>query len=182
MTKDVWDRAVQGHPGLRTLPPGDNGVIVRKFFLHLSRDEQKRRFLERIYNPAKNWKFSPTDAQERGFWNDYMAAYEDTIRETATKGAPWYVVPADNKWFTRVVVAAAIIDALASLDLHYPKVGKAKLESPSPRRERRCSRKNDKIDEAQVSGGEASGLARWMAAGRAGFVNPPAVIGCEGIS
>jgi PPK2 family polyphosphate:nucleotide phosphotransferase len=126
--KDVWDRRFRDIRAYERYL-GDNGVIVRKFFLHLSRDEQKRRFLERIDNPAKNWKFSPTDAQERGFWKDYMAAYEDTIRETATKGAPWYVVPADNKWFTRVVVAAAIIDALASLDLHYPKVGKAKLES-----------------------------------------------------
>jgi PPK2 family polyphosphate:nucleotide phosphotransferase len=126
--KDVWDRRFKDIRAYERYL-GNNGVIVRTFFLHVSRDEQKRRFLERIDNPAKNWKFSPTDAQERGFWKDYMAAYEDTIRETASKGAPWYVVPADNKWFTRVVVAAAIIDALASLGLHYPKVGKAKLES-----------------------------------------------------
>jgi polyphosphate kinase 2 (PPK2 family) len=105
-----------------------NGVIVRKFFLHVSRAEQKRRFMERIDNPDKNWKFSASDARERGHWKDYMAAYEDAIRETATPECPWYVVPADNKWFTRVVVAAAIIDALDSLDLHYPKVGPAKLK------------------------------------------------------
>ena len=105
---------------------GRNGVIVRKIFLHVSRDEQKRRFLERLETPEKNWKFSPNDIKERQFWDDYMEAYEDTIRRTATPEAPWYVVPADNKWFTRVVVAAAVIDALASLDLAYPKVSAEK--------------------------------------------------------
>ena len=105
-----------------------NGTIVRKFFLYLSKEEQKRRFLERLDNPDKHWKFSPNDAKEREYWKDYMNAYEETIRHTATKSAPWYVVPADNKWFTRVVVAAAVIEALASLDLAYPKVGKQKLE------------------------------------------------------
>ena len=105
-----------------------NGIAIRKFFLHVSKKEQKRRFLERLENPEKNWKFSANDAKEREFWNDYMNAYEDMIRQTAAKDAPWYVVPADNKWFTRVVVAAAIIDALASLDLSYPKVGKEKLQ------------------------------------------------------
>ena len=105
-----------------------NGIAIRKFFLHVSKKEQKRRFLERLENPEKNWKFSANDAKEREFWNDYMDAYEDMIRQTATKDAPWYVVPADNKWFTRVVVAAAIIDGLASLDLSYPKVGKEKRQ------------------------------------------------------
>ena len=105
-----------------------NGTIIRKFFLHLSKGEQKRRFLERLDNPDKNWKFSANDAKEREYWKDYMNAYEETIRRTATKYAPWYVVPADNKWFTRVVVAAAVIEALASLELAYPKVGKQKLE------------------------------------------------------
>jgi PPK2 family polyphosphate:nucleotide phosphotransferase len=104
-----------------------NGTIVRKFYLHLSRGEQKRRFLERIEQPDKNWKFSAADARERGYWDDYMEAYQDAIRNTATPESPWYVVPADNKWFTRIVVAGAIIDALASLGLHYPKVGKEKL-------------------------------------------------------
>ncbi len=98
-----------------------------KFFLHVSRKEQKRRFLERIERPEKNWKFSASDAQERGYWKDYMRAYEDMIRNTAWTRAPWYVVPADNKWFTRIVVAAAVIDALASLELQYPEVGKDKL-------------------------------------------------------
>jgi PPK2 family polyphosphate:nucleotide phosphotransferase len=104
-----------------------NGVLVRKFFLHVSRKEQKRRFLERIENSAKNWKFSAADAKERAFWKDYMKAYEDMIRETSTDEAPWYVVPADNKWFTRVVVAAAVIEALDSLGLHYPEVGPDKV-------------------------------------------------------
>jgi PPK2 family polyphosphate:nucleotide phosphotransferase len=101
-----------------------NGIAICKFFLHVSRDEQKKRFLERLDQPEKNWKFSANDAREREFWKDYMRAYEDAIRETADSHAPWYVVPADNKWFTRVVVAAAIIDTLAQLDLHYPTVSK----------------------------------------------------------
>ena len=107
-----------------------NGTIVRKFFLHVSKDEQRKRFLERIDDPAKNWKFSAADVAERAHWDDYMRAYEEMIRETARKEAPWYVVPADNKWYTRLVVAAAIIDALASVDLHYPELdaaGKARL-------------------------------------------------------
>ena len=105
-----------------------NGVVVRKFFLHVSKKEQKRRFLERIDDPLKNWKFSSNDANERDFWDDYMEAYEQMIQETATKEAPWYVVPADNKWFTRVVVAGAVIETLDSLDLAYPKVDEGKLK------------------------------------------------------
>ena len=105
-----------------------NGTIVCKFFLHLSKEEQRQRFLRRIEDPNRNWKLSANDAKAREYWNDYMNAYEETIRNTATKYAPWYVVPADNKWFTRVVVAAAVIDALASLDLAYPKVDKRQLE------------------------------------------------------
>jgi PPK2 family polyphosphate:nucleotide phosphotransferase len=106
----------------------NNGVVICKFFLHVSKKEQKRRFLERLEHPDKNWKFSSADMQERGFWNEYQDAYEDMIRHTATKNAPWYVVPADNKWFTRVVVAAAVIDQLASLNLAYPKVGPDKIK------------------------------------------------------
>ena len=105
-----------------------NGVVVRKFFLNVSKKEQKRRFLERIDNPSKNWKFSSNDASERDFWDDYMEAYEEMIQGTATDEAPWYVVPADNKWFTRVVVAAAVIETLASLDLAYPEVDQSKLK------------------------------------------------------
>ena len=105
-----------------------NGVVVRKFFLHVSKKEQKRRFLERLENPHKHWKFSAADMQERGYWDKYMDAYEDMIRHTATPAAPWYVVPADNKWFTRAVVAAAVIETLASLNLAYPEVSDEKLK------------------------------------------------------
>jgi PPK2 family polyphosphate:nucleotide phosphotransferase len=105
-----------------------NGVCILKFFLNVSKKEQKKRFLERIEEPEKNWKFSANDAKEREYWDDYMEAYEDTIRNTATKEAPWYVVPADNKWFTRVVVGAAVIEALDDLDLEYPKVSDSKLK------------------------------------------------------
>jgi PPK2 family polyphosphate:nucleotide phosphotransferase len=103
---------------------GANGVAVRKFFLHVSREEQKRRFLERIEDPEKNWKFSAADVRERHYWKDYMHAYEEMIRNTATEDAPWYVVPADHKWYTRMVVAAAVIESLDALDLRYPKVPK----------------------------------------------------------
>jgi PPK2 family polyphosphate:nucleotide phosphotransferase len=105
-----------------------NGVVVRKFFLHVSRAEQKKRFLERLNDPKKNWKFSLNDALERAHWDDYVQAFEETIRNTATKHAPWYVVPADNKWFTRLVVASAVVDCLDSLDLHYPKLTQEELK------------------------------------------------------
>ena len=97
-----------------------NGIVVRKFFLNLSRKEQKKRFLERLEDPAKNWKLSPSDVAERERWDDYMTAYEEMIAHTATEYAPWYVVPADNKWFTRVVVAEVIVAALEQLNLAYP--------------------------------------------------------------
>ncbi len=124
--KDIWKDRFQDIRGFERYL-GRNGVLVRKFFLNVSKKEQKNRFMERIENPDKNWKFSSSDAKERAYWDDYMEAYEDTIRNTATKDAPWYVVPADNKWFTRVVVAAALIEALDSLGLEYPKVGEEKL-------------------------------------------------------
>jgi len=103
-----------------------NGIAIRKFFLHVSKDEQRKRFLKRIDEPSKNWKFSMGDVKERAHWDDYMKAYEDTIRHTATPFAPWYVVPADHKWFTRLVVASAVIDALDDMKLEYPKVDDAK--------------------------------------------------------
>jgi PPK2 family polyphosphate:nucleotide phosphotransferase len=103
-----------------------NGTVLLKFFLNLSRGEQKKRFLERLDTPDKNWKFSSADARERGYWKAYMKAYQDMIRHTATPQAPWYVVPADNKWFSRLVVAAAVVEAMEGLDLHYPKVDAAK--------------------------------------------------------
>ena len=101
------------------------GTVVLKFFLHVSKGEQKRRFLSRIEEPEKNWKFSANDVAERAHWDAYMAAYEAAIRGTAAAHAPWFVVPADNKWFTRLVVVEAIVQALEGLDLHYPRVTKA---------------------------------------------------------
>ena len=127
ITKDIWKerfRDIRAFERYLTR----NGVIVRKFFLHLSKKEQRRRFLDRIENPEKNWKFSANDAKEREHWDAYMEAYEDMIQHTATKDAPWYVVPADHKWFTRLVVAAAVIDTLTTLKLAYPRVGPNKLK------------------------------------------------------
>jgi PPK2 family polyphosphate:nucleotide phosphotransferase len=125
VTKSIWEERFQDIRAFERYLLR-NGTVVVKFFLHVSKEEQQKRFLERLDNPEKNWKFSLNDAKERGFWDDYMDAYEQTIRETATENSPWYVVPADNKWFTRVIVAAAVIDALASLNLQYPKVSAAK--------------------------------------------------------
>jgi PPK2 family polyphosphate:nucleotide phosphotransferase len=105
-----------------------NGTVIRKFFLHLSKKEQKKRFLARLDEPEKHWKFSEADIHEREYWDDYQDAYEDMIRHTASKHAPWYVVPADNKWFTHLVVAAAIVETLEELGLCYPKVDAAKLK------------------------------------------------------
>jgi len=104
-----------------------NGVAVVKFFLNVSKEEQKRRFLERVDTPEKNWKFSASDMAEREFWNDYQEAFEALIRNTATQESPWYIVPADTKWFSRVVVAAGIIDKLSNLGLAYPRIDNAKL-------------------------------------------------------
>jgi polyphosphate kinase 2 (PPK2 family) len=134
VTKDIWDERFEDIRGFERYLTR-NGTIVRKFFLHVSKEEQQKRFLERLDNPDKNWKFSANDAKERGFWNKYMEAYEETIRETATEDSPWYVVPANRKWFTRFIVAAAVIDALASLDLQYPKVSAAKQEELAAARE-----------------------------------------------
>jgi PPK2 family polyphosphate:nucleotide phosphotransferase len=127
VTKHIWDERFQDIRNIEKYL-SRNGIIVRKFFLHVSKDEQKKRFLERIDNPEKNWKFSSADSKERGHWDDYMKVYEDMIRNTSTKDSPWYVVPADNKWFTRLVVASAVIDTLASLDLKYPEVEEAQLK------------------------------------------------------
>jgi polyphosphate kinase 2 (PPK2 family) len=103
-----------------------NGIAIRKFFLHVSRDEQRRRFERRLDEPKKNWKFSTADAQERHYWRDYMRAYENMIQNTSSPEAPWFVVPADNKWFTRLVVAAAVVDALEAMNLAFPVVDQAK--------------------------------------------------------
>ncbi|MFM7053092.1 MAG: polyphosphate kinase 2 family protein [Planctomycetota bacterium] len=119
VTARVWDERFEDIRAYERFL-ARNGTLVRKFFLHVSKDEQRRRFLERIDDPAKNWKFSEADVAERAHWDAYMAAYEEAVRATAAPHAPWAVVPADNKWYTRLVVAAVMIDALASVDLHYP--------------------------------------------------------------
>lgn len=125
LTKDIWkERFEDIHAFERHM--ARNGTVIRKFFLHLSKKEQKKRFLARLEDPKKNWKFSAADSHERGYWDDYQKAYEEVIRNTATKHAPWYVVPADQKWFSHVVVAAAIVETLEDLDLSYPKVDAAK--------------------------------------------------------
>jgi PPK2 family polyphosphate:nucleotide phosphotransferase len=134
ITKDIWKKRFQDIRSFERYLSG-NGVLIRKFFLYVSKREQKKRFLDRLNTPDRNWKFSPADLAERGHWNDYMAAYEDMIRNTATKHAPWYVVPADNKWFTRLVVAAATIDGLASLGLEYPQIDSEKLKQISAARQ-----------------------------------------------
>jgi PPK2 family polyphosphate:nucleotide phosphotransferase len=105
-----------------------NGIAIRKFFLHVSREEQRRRLLSRLERPEKNWKFSSEDSQTRNHWKAYMKAYQDMIRQTSTPHAPWYVVPADHKWFTRLIVAAAIVDALEEMDLAFPKVNDVKRQ------------------------------------------------------
>src|SRR6185503_9892445 len=126
ITKRIWEERFEDIRNFEQYLTR-NGVIIRKFFLHVSKKEQKRRFLDRLENPEKNWKFSANDIKERAFWSDYMAAYEDMIRHTSTQEAPWYVVPADHKWFTRIVVSAAVIETLDALNLEYPKVSKEKL-------------------------------------------------------
>jgi len=121
VTKDIWkERYEDVNVFERYLTR--NGMVIRKFFLHVSKEEQKQRFLDRLAEPEKNWKFSLQDVIEREHWDAYMQAYEDMIRSTSTEAAPWYVVPADHKWFTRVVVAEVIADTLESLNLTYPKL------------------------------------------------------------
>jgi PPK2 family polyphosphate:nucleotide phosphotransferase len=125
ITKNIWAERFED---IRSFERhmARNGTVIRKFFLHLSKKEQKRRFLARLEEPEKNWKFSAADIHEREYWDDYQKAYEEMIRHTAAKHAPWYVVPADNKWFTHLVVSAAIVETLDELGLSYPKVDAAK--------------------------------------------------------
>ena len=125
VTKRIWDERLEDIAAFERYL-ARNGTVILKFFLHVSRKEQKKRFMERLDQPEKHWKFAAGDVHERQYWDDYMAAYEDAIRATAAKHAPWFVVPADNKWFTRLVVAAAIVEALEKLDLTYPAVDTAK--------------------------------------------------------
>ena len=121
VTKDIWKERFKDIRAFERYL-SRNGTLILKFFLHVSKEEQKRRFLERIEEPSKNWKFSMGDVAERKLWDKYMAAYEDMIRNTSRPEAPWYVVPANNKWFTRLVVAAEVVEALDRLGLKYPKV------------------------------------------------------------
>jgi len=147
VTREIWSERFEDMVAFERFLTR-NGVVILKFFLNVSREEQRRRFIARIDTPEKQWKFSAADVAERAHWDDYMNAYEDMIRHTATEYAPWYVVPADNKWYTRVVVASAIVEALESLDLKFPRVTTAKKkeleqakreleqESTKPRRRR----------------------------------------------
>jgi PPK2 family polyphosphate:nucleotide phosphotransferase len=125
ITKHIWDQRCEDINAFEQYLTR-NGVVIRKFFLHISKEEQKRRFLERLEDPKKNWKFSMADVNERAFWKDYQEACEEMIQNTAMKHAPWFVVPADNKWFTRLIVASAIIEALDELHLSFPDVDKTK--------------------------------------------------------
>jgi PPK2 family polyphosphate:nucleotide phosphotransferase len=121
VTKHIWKERFEDINAYESYL-SRNGLVIRKFFLHVSKAEQKRRFMARLDDSTKNWKFSVSDMKERTYWKDYQQAYEDLIRNTATKQAPWYVVPADNKWFTHLVVAGAIIETLDSLGLEWPEV------------------------------------------------------------
>ena len=132
--KDIWEKRYEDINNFEEYLTR-NGVVILKFFLHLSKAEQKKRFLERLEMPEKNWKFSMADVKEREHWKDYQKAYEEMIQNTATKHAPWYVIPADNKWFTRLAVAAAAIEALDSLDLQFPEVDKEKKKELAKVRE-----------------------------------------------
>lgn len=126
VTENIWEERFQDIRNFEKYLTR-NGTIVLKFFLNVSKDEQKERFIERVDNPDKNWKFSATDAKERGYWDDYMFAYEELIKNTSTKKSPWYVIPADNKSYARIAIASAIIHALDEMELEYPKVDEAKI-------------------------------------------------------
>ena len=127
-TKNIWKRRFRDITNFERYLT-HNGILVLKFFLHVSKEEQQKRFLARIDDASKNWKFSLNDVREREHWDEYMDAYEQTIRHTASKRAPWYVVPADNKWFTRLVVASAIVENMNALDLEYPKLDDDQLKA-----------------------------------------------------
>ena len=127
VTKDIWEDRFQDIRNFEKYL-NRNGTIVIKFFLNVSKEEQKERFIERIEDPEKNWKFSAGDVKERGYWNDYMHAYEELIKNTSTEKSPWYVIPADNKSYARIAIASAIIHALDEMELEYPTVSPEKIE------------------------------------------------------
>ena len=125
VSKRIWDERLSDIAQFEDYL-SRQGTVILKFLLHISREEQKKRFMQRLDRPQKHWKFSAADIRERGFWGDYMHAFEEAIKATASKHAPWFVVPADNKWFTRLVVASAIVEAVEKLALSYPKIDAAK--------------------------------------------------------
>jgi PPK2 family polyphosphate:nucleotide phosphotransferase len=126
ITKNIWRERFEDISGFERYL-ARNGTVILKFFLNISKEEQRKRFLGRLDDPSKNWKFSMADVAERALWNRYMAVYQDIVRHTSTEVAPWHVVPADHKWFARVVIGSAVVSALEKLDLQFPKVDKADL-------------------------------------------------------
>ena len=141
LTKHIWEERYKDINHFERYI-SRNGVVILKFFLNISKQEQRARLLSRLDDPEKNWKLQLSDVQERAYWKDYMEAYEEAIQNTAEKHAPWYVIPADNKWYARLVVASAIVEALHGLDLQYPDVDKAKKKELDEIREH--LEKNDK--------------------------------------
>jgi polyphosphate kinase 2 (PPK2 family) len=127
VTKNIWRERFEDISAFERYL-SRNGTVVLKFFLNISKEEQRKRFLERLEDPAKNWKFSMADIAERALWHRYMAVYQDIVRHTSTAAAPWYVVPADHKWFARVVIGSAIVSTLETLNLRFPRTDKASLE------------------------------------------------------
>jgi PPK2 family polyphosphate:nucleotide phosphotransferase len=142
VTKNIWKERFQDICAFERYL-SRNGLVIRKFFLNLSRKEQKKRFLDRLDQPEKNWKFSADDLRERERWDDYMDAYQDMIANTSTPHSPWFVIPADNKWFTHLAVAAAIVEALDSLNLSYPKVNAQKRKELQGARKTLLENKHD---------------------------------------
>jgi PPK2 family polyphosphate:nucleotide phosphotransferase len=142
VTKNIWKERFQDICAFERYL-SRNGLVIRKFFLNLSRKEQKKRFLDRLDQPEKNWKFSADDLRERERWDDYMDAYQDMIANTSTPHSPWFVIPADNKWFTHLAVAAAIVEALDSLNLSYPKVNAQKRKELQGARKTLLESKHD---------------------------------------
>jgi PPK2 family polyphosphate:nucleotide phosphotransferase len=141
ITKDIWKERFEDIRNLESFLTR-NGVVIRKFFLNVSKDEQRQRFLKRLEEPEKNWKFSDADVRERQYWDEYMTAYEDMIRHTATPEAPWYVVPADHKWFMHAAVSSAIIETLKELKLSYPTVAPARRKELETARKRLQKKKD----------------------------------------
>ncbi len=143
VTKDIWEDRFKDIRNFEKYL-ARNGTVVIKIFLNVSKDEQKKRFIERVDDPDKNWKFSVGDVKERGHWDQYMEAYEDMIQNTSTEESPWYVIPADNKSYARIAVASAIIHALDQMELEYPKVSKEKIEELQGVKKALLEEKNEK--------------------------------------